>query len=540
MPSKTEEYLALAQRTANGLTRYWEHWTDYLTTASRLYKYSFADQLMIYAQRPDATACASFDIWNNRMNRYVRRGSKGIALLDQSSSVPRLHYVFDVSDTGVRRNSRDPEVWQLNDDLFQPVSEMLAREYGIHHERLSQQIADIAGKLAESYDSNRNKENTSLKKEKYLQRIQCYPEFSEKPIALITKKDCDSMIRFIEDSDARVYKRAVLKPEAKEFKTVSCPKIAKECTIREETIERIFRGETVSLDSAQQVATALGKTVEQMFEVEIDRRPMTKKTMREYNLFIRSVLNYANDNYGTSLQMPMIKASGRKGKSVDCLHSDEVEALQAALQECSMLEKAIVLCLLNTGVRRGELAGLTWKDVNFREGTIHVSKSLLVFPNYGYQLTTTKESNIRDVDVAPEFMDFLKDYYAQWKAQKKLMGASWQKNLEKKGSKYAQSLLDLRGNDFVICNDYGFPINPDSYGALVRRVGKKAGIEKIHPHMFRHTFVSILLSNPNIGVATVAAEAGHAQPSTTLAIYTQVYDRRRDEIRKQMSRELYK
>ena len=154
MPSKTEEYLALAQRTANGLTRYWESWTDYLTTASRLYKYPFADQLMIYAQRPDATACADFDIWNNRMNRYVRRGAKGIALLDESSGFPRLHYVFDVSDTGVCRNSRDPEVWQLNDDLFQPVSEMLAQEYGIHHERLSQQIADIAGKLAESYWDN--------------------------------------------------------------------------------------------------------------------------------------------------------------------------------------------------------------------------------------------------------------------------------------------------------------------------------------------------------------------------------------------------
>ena len=154
MPSKTEEYLALAQRTANGLTRYWESWTDYLTTASRLYKYSFPDQLMIYAQRPDATACADYDIWNNRMNRYVRRGSKGIALLDESSGYPRLHYVFDVSDTGVRRNSRDPERWEMNDDLFKPVSEMLAQEYGIHHERLSQQIADIAGKLAESYWDN--------------------------------------------------------------------------------------------------------------------------------------------------------------------------------------------------------------------------------------------------------------------------------------------------------------------------------------------------------------------------------------------------
>ena len=154
MPSKTEEYLALAQRTANGLTRYWESWTDYLTTASRLYKYPFADQLMIYAQRPDATACADFDIWNNRMNRYVRRGAKGIALLDESSGFPRLHYVFDVSDTGVRRNSRDPEVWQLGPDLVQPVSEMLSKTYGISGERVSQQLADIAGKLVADYWDN--------------------------------------------------------------------------------------------------------------------------------------------------------------------------------------------------------------------------------------------------------------------------------------------------------------------------------------------------------------------------------------------------
>ena len=154
MPSKTEEYLALAQRTANGLTRYWESWTDYLTTASRLYKYPFADQLMIYAQRPDATACADYDVWNSRMNRYVRRGSKGIALLDESSGFPRLHYVFDVSDTGVCRNSRDPEVWQYNDDLKQPVSEMLAAIYGISGERVSQQLADVAGKLVADYWDN--------------------------------------------------------------------------------------------------------------------------------------------------------------------------------------------------------------------------------------------------------------------------------------------------------------------------------------------------------------------------------------------------
>ena len=158
MPSKTEEYLALAQRTANGLTRYWESWTDYLTTASRLYKYRFEDQLMIYAQRPDATACADYDIWNNRMNRYVRRGSKGIALLDESSGYPRLHYVFDVSDTGVRRNSRDPDLWQYNDDLKQPVSDALTAAYGISHERFSQQLADIAGKLVADYWDNNSED----------------------------------------------------------------------------------------------------------------------------------------------------------------------------------------------------------------------------------------------------------------------------------------------------------------------------------------------------------------------------------------------
>ena len=154
MPSKTEEYLALAQRTANGLTRYWESWTDYLTTASRLYKYPFPDQLMIYAQRPDATACADFDIWNNRMNRYVRRGAKGIALLDESSGFSRLHYVFDVSDTAPRRNALYPDLWQINESLKEPVRSMLAENYGVHSESFGQQLADVAGKLVADYWDN--------------------------------------------------------------------------------------------------------------------------------------------------------------------------------------------------------------------------------------------------------------------------------------------------------------------------------------------------------------------------------------------------
>ena len=154
MPSKTEEYYALAQRTANGLTRHWEAWTEFLTTASRLYKYPFSDQLMIYAQRPDATACAAYDIWNDRMNRYVRRGAKGIALLDESSGFPRLRYVFDVSDTGVRRNSREPELWQVTEPLLPAVTEMLARQYDLPESAFPQLLASLSGRLVDSYWDN--------------------------------------------------------------------------------------------------------------------------------------------------------------------------------------------------------------------------------------------------------------------------------------------------------------------------------------------------------------------------------------------------
>ena len=131
MPNKTEEYLALACKTADSFSRQWEHWAEFLITAARLYKYSYPDQLMIYAQRPDATACAEYDVWNNKMNRYVRRGSKGIALLDESSGYPRLHYVFDVSDTAPRRNALYPDLWEMEQTaenrMQQLMKELLER-----------------------------------------------------------------------------------------------------------------------------------------------------------------------------------------------------------------------------------------------------------------------------------------------------------------------------------------------------------------------------------------------------------------------------
>ena len=151
MPSKAQIYAHIADETAVRLTGSWQEWAAFLTTASRLYKYPYHEQLLIYAQRPDATACAEYDLWNEKMGRYVRRGSRGIALVDDSGDRPRLRYVFDVSDTGERPNSRRPWLWTMEPEHEVLVSAMLERQYGVADPDLPQQLANVAGKLADEY-----------------------------------------------------------------------------------------------------------------------------------------------------------------------------------------------------------------------------------------------------------------------------------------------------------------------------------------------------------------------------------------------------
>ena len=151
MPTKAELYAQMADKVATQLTGSWQEWAGFLTTASRLYKYPFHEQLMIYAQRPDATACAEYDLWNEKMGRYVRRGSKGIALVDDSGDRPRLRYVFDISDTGTREHSRTPWLWQLEERHLDSVQAMLERTYDVSGDALAGQLTEVAGKLAEEY-----------------------------------------------------------------------------------------------------------------------------------------------------------------------------------------------------------------------------------------------------------------------------------------------------------------------------------------------------------------------------------------------------
>ncbi len=152
MPSKLQTYMQMADDAQRQITGSYRGWTGFLTTAARLYKYPYAEQVMIHAQRPDATACAEYDFWNEKMGRYVRRGSKGIALIDSSGERPRLRYVFDVSDTGGREFPKSRYLWEYREEHADAVSAMLESRYGVDGKGgLPDQLERIASQLAEEY-----------------------------------------------------------------------------------------------------------------------------------------------------------------------------------------------------------------------------------------------------------------------------------------------------------------------------------------------------------------------------------------------------
>lgn len=152
MPSKYQEYRQMADTAERQLTSSYKSWAQFLRTAARLYKYPYNEQIMIHAQRPDATACAEYDFWNKKMGRFVRRGSTGIALIDTSGQKPQLRYVFDVADTGEREHSRPMHLWQFRTEHEATVAATLERSYDVSGgDGIIEQMESAAAQIAREY-----------------------------------------------------------------------------------------------------------------------------------------------------------------------------------------------------------------------------------------------------------------------------------------------------------------------------------------------------------------------------------------------------
>ena len=175
MANSAQFYEQMAARTAEQITGSYQEWTAFLATAARLYKYPYHEQLMIYAQRPEATACAEYDFWNKRMRRYVRRGSKGIALVDTSGEKPSLRYVFDVADTGGGDNARRPYLWQLQDEHMDTMLRALEARYGVSGgDGLEYQLELVADRLVKDYWADHQRDILGIIEDSFLEEYDDY------------------------------------------------------------------------------------------------------------------------------------------------------------------------------------------------------------------------------------------------------------------------------------------------------------------------------------------------------------------------------
>ena len=174
MQTKYHEIYRLAGETVKKVIANGQEWMKYLATAARLYKYPFEDQILIYAQKPEATACASIKIWNEKMFCWVNRGAKGIALIDAERDWPVLHYVFDVSDVHpAKRIGKKPYLWKMETEHEEAVLEQLEKTYGETEGSLSFEgrIMELAMRIAGDYCEDLMPEIDDVKAGSFLEEL---------------------------------------------------------------------------------------------------------------------------------------------------------------------------------------------------------------------------------------------------------------------------------------------------------------------------------------------------------------------------------
>ena len=269
------------------------------------------------------------------------------------------------------------------------------------------------------------------------------------------------------------------------------------------TVDKICKGETVSLESAQKLCESLGLELKKCFKVERDMRPLSNKSLLEYHRCVHTILAQAEREMLIPYN-PAEKATPPKvtRKEVNYFQPDELCRILDALDAEPLKWRTIVNLLIVTGCRRGEIAGLKWKNVDFKNGKIKIESTLLYSTDRGIYENATKTGDTRFLKLPPETMALLKDYRQFWLELRFKNGDRWQ------------------GGDYVFTKDDGSVIHPDSLTAYLRNFSAKhPELPHINPHAFRHTVASVLI-NAGQDIVTVSRRLGHSRTSTTLDVYS--------------------
>ena len=304
--------------------------------------------------------------------------------------------------------------------------------------------------------------------------------------------------------------KKVVRKKVAALKLPKCA-IVKAAGFSQTTLNSILRGDSVTYANAEKLATYLGYSVSELFVVEDKFKPLSDKTILEHHRLISMIMALAEKELLVPYN-PAAKATPPKvsKKEADYFQPEEVMEIVKALEDVPIKWKAMAYILIDTGCRRGELMGLQWSNVDLDKGIMMIKQALLYTKAKGVYVGPPKTGRPRAVCLAPETIAVLKKWKTEQLRTKILHGNIWQ------------------DTGFVFTKDDGTVMHPDSITDWLNKFSEANDLPHIHPHAFRHTVASILISN-GIDPVTTANELGHANANTTQAIYAHQIARARAE-----------
>ena len=340
--SKLQDIRELAQEHATLVSSSPRDWMGYMDTAARLYRYPFTDQLLIHAQHPQATACASLELWNEKMFRWVNRGARGIALLDETGQHTRLRYVFDISDTHMVAGGRSPYLWQMQEHQREEILTHLAEVYALE-EKDTATLQDALMAVA--------REMVSDNLEEYLDGL----EYAVEGTYLEDLDEVTIRSDFRQLATDSVYyllsRRCGLDPmellEEEDFMHITDYNRLSVLT---------FLGNTAS-QLSESILIDIGKTVHKI-SLEEARKEVENSNERNYNNFTtlmretknrdaetkkeENIENEGGTDYGTDIssqgRLPVSESDRRRGRSDDREIRDAAEDISEGTQEQPLSE----------------------------------------------------------------------------------------------------------------------------------------------------------------------------------------------------------
>jgi integrase len=287
------------------------------------------------------------------------------------------------------------------------------------------------------------------------------------------------------------------------FKSKDLTQIAlsKKANVSNATIKAIKQGKRVNIESAVKTAAALGEEPENLFKIEYNNEPLGDKYIHEHHLVISKVLRQA----AKEMLVPYYAAEKAEvpqvvRKEAESYQPEEIAAITNALEHETLKWKTFTHLLLISGGRRGEMAGLLWKNVDWQRSGVFIEQALLYSKKTGLYVSTTKNKKKRFVKLPAETMSLLHEYHMEYIELQAKNGDRWQ------------------NTGYVFVQDNGAPMHPDSINNWLRKFTVRHSLPKINPHKFRHSMASILYFS-GVDPVSISKRLGHARVSTTQNFY---------------------